>query len=181
MANHRHGFRKPMLSGWAEKVHDLILGGQDGLVNVLGIVLGVAAATASTRVVLIAGLAATFAESISMGAVAYTSAKAGRGYYVSIGKKPPRDYEDPLESGLIVGFSAVAGSLIPLIPFFLLPVAQSIWWSVGICMATLFFAGAMKAKITIGTWWKSGLELTLIGMAAAIAGYAIGHILGVTI
>jgi VIT1/CCC1 family predicted Fe2+/Mn2+ transporter len=48
-------------------------------------------------------------------------------------------------------------------------------------MAALFAAGAMKAKITIGTWWKSGLELMLIGMAAAIAGYAIGHVLGVTI
>src|SRR5512147_261755 len=52
---------------------DVILGGQDGLVNVLGVILGVAAATSDSRIVMVAGLAATFAESVSMGAVAFTS------------------------------------------------------------------------------------------------------------
>lgn len=61
----------------------IILGGQDGVVNVLGIVLGVAIATNDVRIVLVAGLAATFAESISMGAVAYTSTKASQQYFQS--------------------------------------------------------------------------------------------------
>lgn len=61
----------------------IILGGQDGLVNVLGIILGVAAATSSNQIVIIAGLAATFAESISMAAVAYTSKLAEADYYQS--------------------------------------------------------------------------------------------------
>lgn len=62
---------------------DVILGGQDGLVNVLGIILGIAAATSDPRIVLIAGLAATFAESISMAAVAYTSTLAETAHYES--------------------------------------------------------------------------------------------------
>jgi VIT1/CCC1 family predicted Fe2+/Mn2+ transporter len=45
-------------------------------VNVLGVLLGVAAASGSPRLVVAAGLAATFAESISMAAVAYTSKRA---------------------------------------------------------------------------------------------------------
>jgi len=64
-------------------LRESILGGQDGLVNVLGIVLGVAAATSETRIVIIAGLAALVAESISMGAVAYTSTQAARQYFLS--------------------------------------------------------------------------------------------------
>jgi predicted membrane protein (TIGR00267 family) len=52
---------------------DVVLGGQDGVVNVLGVVLGVAAATGNARVVLVAGLATAFAEAVSMAAVAYTS------------------------------------------------------------------------------------------------------------
>ena len=52
----------------------VVLGGQDGLVNVLGVILGVAAATGSTRMVLVAGLATACAESVSMAAVGYTSA-----------------------------------------------------------------------------------------------------------
>ena len=62
---------------------DFILGAQDGLVNVLGVVLGIAAATSDVRVVLVAGLATTFAESISMGAVAFTTTLADADLYQS--------------------------------------------------------------------------------------------------
>ena len=62
---------------------DIILGGQDGVVNVLGVLLGVAAASASARIVLAAGLATACAESISMAAVAYTSTVAQADVYKS--------------------------------------------------------------------------------------------------
>jgi predicted membrane protein (TIGR00267 family) len=62
---------------------DVILGGQDGLVNVLGVILGVAAAAASARLVLAAGVAAALAESVSMAAVAYTSRRADQARYES--------------------------------------------------------------------------------------------------
>jgi len=67
----------------ASALSDVILGGQDGLVNVLGVILGVAAATSDPYIVLVAGLAATFAESVSMGAVAYTSTLADADFYES--------------------------------------------------------------------------------------------------
>ena len=62
---------------------DVILGGQDGVVNVLGVLLGVAAAGAEPRIVLAAGLATTFAESVSMAAVAYTTTIAKADAYRS--------------------------------------------------------------------------------------------------
>jgi predicted membrane protein (TIGR00267 family) len=62
---------------------DVILGGQDGLVNVLGVILGVAAAAADTRLVLAAGVAAALAESVSMAAVAYTARRADQARYES--------------------------------------------------------------------------------------------------
>jgi predicted membrane protein (TIGR00267 family) len=70
---HRHG----------STLASVILGGQDGLVNVLGVLLGVAAASGSTRVILAAGLATALAESISMAAVAYTSSAAEGARYES--------------------------------------------------------------------------------------------------
>jgi VIT1/CCC1 family predicted Fe2+/Mn2+ transporter len=60
----------------------VILGGQDGLVNMLGIVLGVVAAGGSTHNLIAAGLAAAITESISMGAVAYTSFGSDRDFYL---------------------------------------------------------------------------------------------------
>jgi VIT1/CCC1 family predicted Fe2+/Mn2+ transporter len=62
----------------AALVRDVILGGQDGLVNVLGLVLGMAVATGDTRIVVTAGLAALLAESIAMGGVAFTASGAER-------------------------------------------------------------------------------------------------------
>lgn len=62
-------------------ISDLILGAQDGVVNTLGVVLGVAAASADNRIVLASGLAAGVAESLSMAAVAYTSSMARRDLY----------------------------------------------------------------------------------------------------
>src|SRR5437773_7061647 len=62
---------------------DFILGSQDGLVNVLGVILGVAVASRDITIILAGGLAATFAESISMGAVAYTSTLARRDHYLA--------------------------------------------------------------------------------------------------
>ena len=55
---------------------DVILGAQDGVVNTLGVVLGVAGASGSARITLAAGFAAALAESVSMAAVAYTSSAA---------------------------------------------------------------------------------------------------------
>lgn len=62
-------------------LRDFFLGGQDGLVNVLGIVLGVSAAGGQTHIIIVAGLAAAFAEAVSMGAVAYTSTLAQKDFY----------------------------------------------------------------------------------------------------
>ncbi len=213
---------------------EVILGGQDGLVNVLGIVLGVAAATQDARIVLVAGLAATFAESVSMAAVAYTSSLAEKAHYESelereyrhvrvvpavekgevreiyhqkgfegelldqiveritadediwVGvmmseehQLTPTDRRDALRSALIVGLAAVVGSLIPLIPFFFLPVSTSIWVSLVIAALTLFVVGVYKARSTVGSPGKSGLEMAVIGIVSALVGYLVGLILRV--
>src|SRR5437588_6649888 len=72
---HREAHRR---GNW---LRDIILGGQDGLVNILGIILGVIAGGGSNTVLLAAGFAAAITESISMGAVGYTSSISERDYY----------------------------------------------------------------------------------------------------
>lgn len=89
---HHHNSADPHRQSFA--LSDVILGGQDGLVNVLGVILGVAAATGDPYIVVVAGLAATFAESVSMGAVAYTSTLADADFYES---EREREYRHILE------------------------------------------------------------------------------------
>jgi VIT1/CCC1 family predicted Fe2+/Mn2+ transporter len=64
-------------------LRDVILGGQDGLVNILGIILGVVAGGGGRTVLIAAGFAAAITESISMGAVGYTSTTEDRDYYAA--------------------------------------------------------------------------------------------------
>ena len=215
-------------------IRDFILGFQDGLVNTLGLVLGVATAVQSSNLVLISGLVTAFAESVSMAAVAYTSTKAARDFYESqlerekkeireiphievqeirdiyskkgfrgkqleaIVKKItsnkklwldtmmaeelrllPEDYEKPVKSAFVVGVSAVIGSLVPVVPFFFLPVKLGMAYALAFSILTLFAVGAVKARITIGNWKKSGIEMAIVGTVAALVGYVVGSLLGV--
>ena len=71
---------------------DFILGSQDGIVNVLAVLLGIGVGgyqkwrtgdlSDPFTIIMAGGLAATFGESISMGAVAYTSTLARRDHYL---------------------------------------------------------------------------------------------------
>lgn len=87
--------------------------------------------------------------------------------------------KNPLSSALIVGVSAIIGSVIPLIPFVLgIPIAGAMVSAVIISAIALFIAGAIESRYTIGNWKKKGAELALIGMGAAVVGFLIGKLLG---
>jgi vacuolar iron transporter family protein len=211
------------------RLPEVILGGQDGLVNVLGVILGVAAATSETRAVLAAGLAATLAESMSMAAVAYSSKRAEADRYRGEEQRERRHIraaptlerdevkeifrkkgfdgdlldrivetvtanEDlwiavmmadehvltpvpdgqPMRSALVVGMSSVVGSLLPLVPFFVLPMRASIAAAVILSALSLFVTGSYKGLLSAQKPVRSGLELAVIGLASALVGYGIG-------
>ncbi|MEO9320968.1 MAG: VIT1/CCC1 transporter family protein [Nitrososphaera sp.] len=215
---------------------DFILGSQDGLVNVLGILLGISAATSDVKILFVAAFAALGAESISMGAVAFTSTLVRRKQYLKEVERETKEMKeipaDELEevrgilrnwgyqgesletmanyikanpkamlefmmsfelklapvaqseaarSFVIVLSSTVFGSLIPLVPYFFVS-SSTIWVgtiaSVVLSGAVLFGIGAYEAKTTVGSVWKSGLQMTLIGLGAGLAGYMIGRLIG---
>ena len=216
-------------SNIGKTMEDVILGGQDGLVNVLGIVLGVAVATNDFKVILIAGMAAAVAETISMVAVAYTSNKAYSEYYdkeleneireikelpdvekqeireifekkgfekkeieqlVKIYssnekawidlmlaeelKMRPQEETNPVKSSLLVGISCLIASLIPIVPFFFAPVSDAIIYAVILSGVILFIGGGIKSRFTLKPFLHSAIELTAIGLIAALGGYAVG-------
>lgn len=216
---------------------DFILGSQDGLVNVLGVILGVAVASRNLAdpltIILAGGLAATFAESISMGAVAYTSTLARRDHYIAeverekeemktlpdlerqevreilerwdfhgeeleeminhIVSKPkawleimmahelnlaPVDRSQATKSAILVGLAAIVGSLVPLVPFFLIGtnILLGVAISLVVSTLTLFIIGWWKAKTTVGRPARSGTQMAIIGIASAIAGFGIAYL-----
>lgn len=212
-------------------IRDLILGGQDGLVNVLGIILGVTAANGTHPVIVAASLAAAFAEAVSMGAVNYTSTLAERDHYEKekktelweIENRPGEEKGEVYEiykakgfkgealnkvveiitedkevwasvmmaeelhfqevktdkligSSFLVGASTVMGSIIPVLPYFVFQPGRALVYSLILSGAVLFGVGVYKAKTYVGSWWKSGLQMLVIGMGAALIGFIIGKI-----
>ena len=90
-----------------------------------------------------------------------------------------------IRRALVTGFSTLIGSLIPLIPFLFVPlfgisVGLATIMAVPLCAAVLFGVGAYKALTLVGDWRISGLQMTLIGMLSAAAGYGIGRLLHVS-
>lgn len=90
----------------------------------------------------------------------------------------PIDPGSAIRSAFIVGFSAIVGSLIPLLPFFFFPIGESVILSILVTALTLFGAGVYKAKTMVGHPGKSGLEMAVIGTISALAGYLIGALFG---
>lgn len=216
-------------------LRDVILGGQDGLVNSLGIILGISAATSDTKILIAAVLAALFAESISMGAVAYTSALSQKDYYDAERKKEEREIEEipekekdeireiyaqkgfkgkvleeivttvasdkkvwvdimmaeelkiapvnvkqVLRSSVVVTVATAIGHLIPLSPFFFTSHLSGLVIAIIVSAISLFAVGTYQALTLVGSWWKSGIRMVLIGLGAAAIGFAIAKLFHTT-
>jgi predicted membrane protein (TIGR00267 family) len=212
-------------------LRDVILGGQDGLVNILGIILGVIAGGGSNTVLLAAGFAAAITESISMGAVGYTSALSQRDYYQSeraresaeIDTVPDQERQEirdiyadkgftgellervvetitanrnrwlqtmmdeelhlqPVEtvdifrSAVVITIATLIGHLIPLVPFVVLPRVPALITGIVLSAIVLFGVGLYSAVTLVGSWWRSGLKMLVIGLGAAGIGFLIGRL-----
>jgi VIT1/CCC1 family predicted Fe2+/Mn2+ transporter len=209
----------------------VILGGQDGLVNILGIILGVISGGGSRTVLLAAGFAAAITESISMGAVGYTSTVADRDYYAAqqvVEQAAVRDdpdlecqeitdlyrgkgfsgtlldqvvatitanrdkwvstileeerhlqpvaNADVMRSSVVITAATLVGHLIPLFPFLFLSRGPALVLAVILSAVVLFGVGAYQAITRIGSWWRQGARMILIGLGAAGLGFAIGRL-----
>jgi len=91
----------------------------------------------------------------------------------------PIDRKQAWKTALVVGFSAIIGSLIPLVPFMFFDIATSMWTSVILTALVLFGVGFYKARVTVGRPARSGLEMAVIGTLSALVGYAVGALLKV--
>jgi VIT1/CCC1 family predicted Fe2+/Mn2+ transporter len=63
---------------------------------------------------------------------------------------------------------------IPLIAYILSPSEIRFPIATLVTLATLFTVGTMRAAVTKINWWRFGLEMLLVGAAAAGIAYGIG-------
>ncbi len=85
------------------------------------------------------------------------------------------DMDNPLRTGLIISISFILGAFPPLLPYILMDNAHAaLKVALPVSLATMFFIGVGKTRITKTKWSRSGLEMLAIGSTAAGVGYLLG-------
>ena len=88
----------------------------------------------------------------------------------------------PFFNGLSTFVSFIIAGIIPLL-FFILALAipslaqYSFLMSVVLTALTLFVVGSLRVLVTRSKWWRSGLEMLIVGGIAASGAYLVGYLL----
>ena len=87
-------------------------------------------------------------------------------------------FDDPSKVAVTMGLSFLGGSLPPILPYFFIGTPNhAILMAIFLSVLFLFFAGVVKTRLTKVNPFKSGLEMTFLGVLAAGVGYGIGWVI----
>jgi VIT1/CCC1 family predicted Fe2+/Mn2+ transporter len=80
----------------------------------------------------------------------------------------------PLREGVVTGSATAVGALIPVFPFLAWEGQTAIALSFGISMLSHWLVGAARSVFTGRGVFRSGLDMFVVGLGVAIAGYFVG-------
>ncbi len=83
-------------------------------------------------------------------------------------------FPNPWRSAVSGAVSTAVGALVPVLPFFFLQGAAAIITAAVISIIAHFLVGAAKSLVTVRSWWKSGLEMTMVGVIEGVITYSLG-------
>ena len=165
-----------------EKLHekgmllrDAVFASDDGLITTFAVVAGSFGASLSPSVVLILGFANLFADGVSMSTGTYLGAKSEIEYETAE-EKGVIDHVSPLRHGVITFVSFVLAGLIPLIPF-IFSIGNMFLGSALLVAMTLFAIGSLRSIFTQKPWFRSGIEMLVIGGVAAFIAFGVGFVI----
>jgi VIT1/CCC1 family predicted Fe2+/Mn2+ transporter len=164
-----------------QRVRDIFLGLNDGLVEILGAVSGFFGAFSNATTVLIAGMMVGVAGALSMGAGAYLAGSSEaevrdtevrRRRFLGEAEPTEASADTPLASGVRVGVSYVIGAVVPILP--VLFGARTLLPSLVVAGGVIVLVSAILAFLS-GMNVKRRILMNLAIMAAAVAiSYLIG-------
>ncbi|MBI5228618.1 VIT1/CCC1 transporter family protein [Candidatus Micrarchaeota archaeon] len=169
-----------------EHFQGIAFGLMDGIVTLLGILIGVSEATGNAKIVIVSGLIGGIANSFGNAIGFYTSESAERGMQLRFyEKKKKRDgteylhtHSDIIQSALLSFFSSLLALFIPTLPFFLVDkIGNAMVLCVVLSISLLFFLGYYIGSIYRWNAWKSGIRYVLIGLIGAAVGFLAGDAL----
>jgi vacuolar iron transporter family protein len=154
---------------------DLVYGANDGIITTFAVVSGVAGAQLSPRIALILGVANLVADGFSMGASNFLSIRSEEGAREAEGREVEEPF--PLRHGLATFAAFLVAGTLPLLAYLLPAQGNRFAIATVLTLASLFLVGASRNLVTRKGWWRSGLEMLVVGAIAAAVAYGLGAVL----
>jgi VIT1/CCC1 family predicted Fe2+/Mn2+ transporter len=86
---------------------------------------------------------------------------------------------NPVTDGIVMGLAFMIGALVPLVPFVLIPLTNyGLAGAVIATAAALFAVGYFEGWLADRSRWRSGAHFLAIALGAAVAGFALGKLIG---
>ena len=157
-------------------LRDLVYGAIDGIITTFAVVAGVAGAELSARTVLILGVANLLADGFSMGAGNYLGIRSEEAARRAQGEPSLEPFA--LRHGAATFAAFLLAGAVPLLPYLAgVPLDVRFSLAVALTLATLYLVGALRTLVTRLGWWRSGVEMLLVGAGAAAVSYVVGKLL----
>jgi len=154
----------------------------DGIICFIGIIIGVAVATQSVRLVVISGIIGGIADALGNSFGFFISQSAERGVQISnveeYGQELRVHSKKEVLMSAVLSFGATILALVFLIfPFLFLSIFPAVASTFLIGSLALFILGRYVAKMSRESTFKTGLKFALLGISGAIVSYLVGDLL----
>lgn len=165
-------------------IKDVVYGANDGIITTFAVVSSIEGARLGTFALLAVGFASLFADGLSMAASDFLASRSEKALAERDRQDEGRsrsDQEEEAERPLVsAGYTFVAFVLVgsvPLIPYVLPPIGGLSRFPLSGAAAALalFTVGALRTRVTKRSPIWAGLEMVLVGGAAALVAFFIGE------
>jgi len=160
-----------------EGFQGVAFGTMDGLITILGVVIGIASATQNSSVVIISGLVAGLANAFGNSFGFYASELAERAEHIQENQHVS-SMTETRRSTLLAFAHSLASTLVVVAPFVVFALTYAMIASLILALALLFALGAVVGKFSHASPWKFGIRYMLLGLAGAALSYVIGAAVG---
>lgn len=157
---------------FASYLRNFVFGTEDSLVSTVGLLSGIAIAGMETKAILVTGAVLIFVEAFSMAVGSFLSEYSAEEYLHKDGASSRRSLAD----GAIMFFSYFIAGAIPLFPYILWSPKSAIFISIFVSLLALFALGAVSARVSGVSIFKSGLRMFVIGGIAIAVGVLVGQV-----
>lgn len=149
---------------------NLVYGANDGIITTFAVIAGAAGAGFSSTVIIVLGIANLVADGFSMAASKYLSVKSEQSVDQAGSEK-----RNALKDGGATFIAFVIAGTLPLIPFFIPRAAEQAFAVSAFATALAFFlVGAARSFIIPKGFFLAGIEMLIVGGAAAGIAYGLG-------